>query len=424
MSSVGKTVETTPDADAQVSDAGFTAPADTRWSRAGLPDIRGKAVSSHLDMIRGVAAVAVLVYHVRYRFFYEYSDLDHPGLVAKAFFALTSFGHDAVMVFFVLSGFFISASVFRDCQRRRWSWRDYALNRGVRLYLVLLPGMLLTLGWDLVGLQSFPDSVVYTAEVRGWSHDFFRVPERLTATTFAGNLCFLQMTSLGILPYGSNAPLWSLAYEFWYYVLFPLCAVGLFRGGIGARIMCLLGALGAAWLMGPAILTYFPVWLLGTALCFIPRLHVGAVGRSLLTLVTFLVFATLLLGGHVGALRHAVGGQVTDYMTAIGFLGFAYALLHHDARPKAGWYSSFAKWIADFSYTLYVVHMPLLVFLRAWWIPDRPWSPSAYSLLAAAGLTALSIAYANVVARLTEANTAGARRLVGAAVNQVLDRSA
>ena len=34
-----------------------------------LSDIRGTAASMHLNLIRGLAAVMVLIYHVRYRFF-------------------------------------------------------------------------------------------------------------------------------------------------------------------------------------------------------------------------------------------------------------------------------------------------------------------------------------------------------------------
>src|SRR5689334_8152514 len=37
-------------------------------------NISGKRVSDDLDLVRGLAAVAVLVYHVRYRFFFDYAD--------------------------------------------------------------------------------------------------------------------------------------------------------------------------------------------------------------------------------------------------------------------------------------------------------------------------------------------------------------
>jgi peptidoglycan/LPS O-acetylase OafA/YrhL len=43
---------------------------------------------------------------------------------------------------FVLSGFLISSTVLRSQVSGNW-WRDYAVNRSVRLYVVLIPGLLL-----------------------------------------------------------------------------------------------------------------------------------------------------------------------------------------------------------------------------------------------------------------------------------------
>jgi peptidoglycan/LPS O-acetylase OafA/YrhL len=86
-----------------------------------------------LDLARGLAAAAVLIYHVRYRFYFDYADLRNPDWFCKFFYAVTSYGHDAVVIFFVLSGYFISASVIRDCAKDRWSWRRYAVSRLTRL---------------------------------------------------------------------------------------------------------------------------------------------------------------------------------------------------------------------------------------------------------------------------------------------------
>jgi peptidoglycan/LPS O-acetylase OafA/YrhL len=44
---------------------------------------------------------------------------------------------------FVLSGFLISSTVLRSQVSGDWSWRDYAINRSIRLYVVLIPGLLL-----------------------------------------------------------------------------------------------------------------------------------------------------------------------------------------------------------------------------------------------------------------------------------------
>jgi peptidoglycan/LPS O-acetylase OafA/YrhL len=118
------------------------------------------------DAMRGLAAVAVLVYHIRYRFFADWSEVPHSASTLF-FYTLTSFGHDAVMVFFVLSGALISRSVIRAGASGRWSWLEYAAARSSRLYVVLLPGLLLTLAWDMAGLTLFPGSTPGTRPERG-----------------------------------------------------------------------------------------------------------------------------------------------------------------------------------------------------------------------------------------------------------------
>ena len=46
-------------------------------------DIHGTRASQHLDLIRGAAALAVLIYHVRYRFFLDYSEVEGRGPLAS-----------------------------------------------------------------------------------------------------------------------------------------------------------------------------------------------------------------------------------------------------------------------------------------------------------------------------------------------------
>src|SRR2546428_6010601 len=112
------------------------------------------SVSAHLDVIRTVAAWAVMWGHLRTLFFVDFQHLARPGWLLSAIYFFTGFGHQAVMVFFVLSGFLISATVIKSHISGIWSWRGYALNRSPPLYVVLGPGRLL--GFVLgIGGRSF-----------------------------------------------------------------------------------------------------------------------------------------------------------------------------------------------------------------------------------------------------------------------------
>ncbi len=170
------------------------------------------------------------------------------------------------MVFFVLSGFLISSAVIRDHQNQRWTWAKYSTDRLTRLYVVLIPGLLLTLVWDLSGLHLFGTNPIYTGNGADWINDYFDVNSRLSSTALLGNASFLQ--TILVQPLGSNDPLWSLAFEFWYYVLFPCLYIASFQSSkLRTRAGFLLVAIATLLFVGEGILIYFPIWLFGTFLC-------------------------------------------------------------------------------------------------------------------------------------------------------------
>lgn len=86
-----------------------------------------------LDGLRGGAALLVLISHARHFEFEDYASQAAAGPLATLFYGATALGHQAVIVFFVLSGFLISGSVRRSVEARRWLWRDYLSRRLSRL---------------------------------------------------------------------------------------------------------------------------------------------------------------------------------------------------------------------------------------------------------------------------------------------------
>lgn len=60
-----------------------------------------------LDLIRGCSALLVCMGHLRNAILVDYAELIHPSIAIKAIYFITSFGHQAVMIFFVLSGYFV-----------------------------------------------------------------------------------------------------------------------------------------------------------------------------------------------------------------------------------------------------------------------------------------------------------------------------
>lgn len=367
----------------------------------------------HLDLIRGLAAVAVLVYHVRYRFFFDYSEVIDKDLPTAMFYAATAFGHDAVIVFFVLSGFFIGSSILSDLKCGSWSWRRYLVNRTVRLYVVLIPGLLLTLAWDGLGLSLYSKHPTYSGEAQSWVHDFYPVIERLTFRTMAANFAFLQ--TIVAPPFGSNGPLWSLAFEFWYYIIFPFIALACCQGTRRwrARFGFVVAAGLLLWFCGVTIAAYFPIWSMGVAIALLPRMawierHCGAP----LTIVAAICFLTMLAASHSSRIRELIGGSVlaADYLNAMCFSFLLWIVLHDRTVGGGTGYARWVRELASMSYTLYVVHYPVLVFARAWVGGNRPWEVSSATMVGVVILSSTCMAYAWSLARLFEARTDLIRR--------------
>lgn len=368
------------------------------------PDTRG---SAHLDLARGIAALAVFVGHARNLFLVDYPEVSPKKSATQVLYAATTFGHQAVIVFFVLSGFFITTSVAR--QSDRWSWTSYLIDRLCRLHIVLVPALLATAAWDWAGMHAGGNRAIYdgTADnaVVTWP-----VAQRLDAFHFGVNFCYSQ--TIFAPPFGSNGPLWSLAYEFWYYTLFPAILLT-FRGQSWAgRLAHAALAVLVAWLVGPAILLLFPAWLVGSAIRYAPPL--GLPGWAV-RLATWFAGAGIAAALLAIASRVVGRGLTADYLLA-GAFGLWVYLAAHDGRPAEAaraWraYARFAAWLAGFSYTLYLVHVPVLVFARSQLVAGSRWQPSSASLGCLAVLLLGVVVYAWLFSLLTERHTARMRRL-------------
>jgi peptidoglycan/LPS O-acetylase OafA/YrhL len=367
------------------------------------------AASGYLDIIRSLAAMAVMFGHCRGFYFVDYQQVA-PSMATvpiKTIYFLTGFGHQAVMVFFVLSGLFISSSVLRNLDRSTWSWRNYLIDRGVRLYLVLVPGLLLGGSLDLVGVHFVNHSRIYSVPLLAFGDG---IPaERLNISSFFGSLFFLQTRFTTVL--GSNGPLWSLFNEFWYYILFPgLVAVILSAKRRSVTVVLYVGlVIFAAWVLGGA-LSGFVVWLAGGSVALTSR-YLRFSGSRSWPASLYTLCAAVLLGICLIAARSNRGWLGSDLA-----VGLSFALLTHgivQLRVPLGMIGlRLAKTFAGFSYSLYVLHFPVLMLIRAKWLPTFRWQPDGLHLLEVAGIAAGVLLYAFAIAHVTEQKTSVVRSWV------------
>lgn len=355
-----------------------------------------------LDLMRGIAAFIVCLEHWRNLLYVDYWHINsHRALFALPY-VITSAGRQAVVIFFVLSGFLISGSIFRLTQRGQWNWRLYMTHRLVRLWIVLIPALILGAVLDLAGIRSHLAPALYAGQTG--THVLVDVADSLHFSTFVGNLFFLQ--GIMVKTFGSNGPLWSLAYEFWYYVFFP-SAFLVFRRGTPmiVRIVSAVAFLACAWFVGRDILLVFPLWLLGTVLALVPAPRVGVRLRVIVIIVYCPLFFIL-------AKTSLVSGVLSDYILGAATFALLWSLLAAKSAAPANRRVAISRIAARFSYTLYLVHVPFLVLLAAATEGESRWQPDVGHLLAGTAELLMVIGYAFAIATLTEFQTDHVRRWI------------
>ena len=306
------------------------------------------ALSAYLDCLRFVAAFAVLLGH-----------MDQDGLSMK-WMPLAEFSHDAVVIFFVLSGFII----YYSTTTRTHNWREYVVMRLSRIYSVALPAVLFSIFLALV-LSGQPD--FDPSRYSNYS------PVSLWHTV--SSLLFLNQSWLNEADLTLNIPYWSLCYEVWFYVLF-----GAWYFTKGRQRIALVAIV--ALVAGPSILLLMPIWLMGAWLAasrnyasrMSPAMAWLAFFGPLVLIVMFKIFKIDTLIQH--SLYQLIPGYwrlenaqrfVTDYLIGA-------ALCLHIASFSSlplvfqKWFERF-QWfwalLAGFSFTLYLFHRPMTQWLGA-----------------------------------------------------------
>lgn len=380
--------------------------------------IKGLKCSAHLDLLRALDALIVVLVHF-FDIFFKL-DFNNPEPFPQAIMFLVVQGISSVITFFVLSGFLISMSIFDALKADRFDWKNYLANRFSRLYVVLIPALILGAFFDLLGYTLAGRSSIYNGITLGTNCVPASIAEHLTVGNFFGQLLFLQ--GLQCQTFGSNGVLWSLSCEFWYYIIFPCFVLGIYtarKTSILKRVLLVTFGASLLYLIGPLMGFRFFLWLMGAILIFVPLcpfLKNSSWGRSAalaLAAVCFVLRLTL-----TPSLPQENDRLVLEFLLGLSCMLCMYFLLHDKAAlalEKGGnsasrLYEKSSEFLAGFSYSLYLVHTPFLIFLRALLIKQERWPFDMEHLFYGAVIFVAVIAYAWLVAQLTEKHTAKVRK--------------
>jgi peptidoglycan/LPS O-acetylase OafA/YrhL len=325
-----------------------------------------------------------------------------------------------VLLFFVLSGLLISYSLRNKLDNPEYRFRNYFVDRFSRIYSGLLPAMLLgtiitvviyvtnySYFMDLCSMQSTP-SVLNFAMTLGMLESFPVDFFNSLFSTFG-----LSFPLPDVTPFGFNGILWTLVILWWLYMVFGwivIGSVGLIRKQKSSKsykvIFFVVAALLSLLLAGmyqenSSLVT---VWFVGVLMMLVissKTVHTkisSNLATRLLGILFILSLATATYGIYAtfAWTDQYYGLSLGLLLSACVFLGVLFFNAGgFKSASKSAFNNHVVSWItagAGFSYTLFVTHYPIIIFLNGLNLPVNRYLMFLPTLLLT-NFTAFSIAH-------------------------------
>ena len=370
-----------------------------------------KESSVFLNLIRLVSCELVVICH----FLTRYQPIPWDAL-----FKLGSIiGGAAVLLFFILSGLLISYSLHNKLDNPEYRFRNYFVDRFSRIYSGLLPAMLLgtiivvviyvtnyAYFVDLCSMQSTPSPLNFVMTL-GMLESFPVAFFNSLLSVFGLSFPLPEVT-----PYGFNGILWTLVILWWIYMVFGwivIGSVGLIRKQKSSKsykvIFLVVAALLSLLLIGlyqqnSSLVT---VWFVGALMMLaISSKTVNTkissnLATRLLGILFILSLASALYGMYVAAWTgqyYGLGlGVLLSTFVFLGVLFFNSGGFKQASKLMLNKHVVSGITIgAAFSYTLFVTHYPIIIFLNGLNLPVNRFL-MFLPILLITNLTAFSIAH-------------------------------
>ena len=331
-------------------------------SNYSLPqDLKNLTFISFLDMSRWMAASIVFISHLRNPLFLGYGDVaaQDRNIFVQGWYFVTGWFPEGVIVFFVLSGLLVGGSGLAKVQSNTFSLKNYSIDRFSRLYVALVPALILCIILDKIGINFF-------SEIGYWDHTHPMIAQKITSEPFEEKLSFFTaMSNLMMLQYyfaptlGSNGPLWTISSEFWFYFVFGVFTLYSSKRNIVRNIALVISVL-TFYFLGIQFLILLGYWLLGLfAGIFSKRISLSPVYSAMIFLL-ILVLSRLFLSDEPSLFFVTL----KNYLVASSFALLIISIRGHNITFFEKTHA-FNKFFADFSYSLYLIHFPLMLFFLA-----------------------------------------------------------
>jgi len=315
-------------------------------------------ISDHyrrFDVVRGLAAIVVLLAHVIEIYVTRLTGHDRRFILLSEVLA-----RHAVLVFFLLSGYLITVSILLNVGRNgRFDEVHYLTSRITRIYPPLCGAILLTLGaWALIHALGLPGAAHY-----GLPTDKFIAADSFSVSARECIRALLMQDGLLI----TNSSLWSLYPEFHIYLLAML----------GAMASCARGALRYIWLgigvllfaiwsyLWISFVFYALIWALGAVVALAnsrtDQIRAATRLSAAAAVVSAIVLAVWVVVAHNYDAFVVNRAPIWHGFVVQGLCSVCYAHLLFSSRLLDRAMPEALAASGNFSYSLYVIHYPLLL---------------------------------------------------------------
>lgn len=311
-----------------------------------------------VDILRGLSAFGVVLFHSRVDLYAGWNEIRANPAAYSAFDRLgaylslpLSFLGSGVMLFFLLSGFCVHYPYANG--RKQFAGKEYAARRFLRIYLPYIAVIAFTLlaEWAAKSIASFEPSTTSTV-----------VRSALMIQNYGPNAG--QMTG--------NPSLWSLPVEIELYAVYPIFLWLLRKYSVKAAlsVTATVSALAGIAMLSSGtfphggFLPFWAMWCFGAAMA-----EWAATGRLPQWRSAYWLLAASSLLVAIGAQLKVTHPMAAQYAWAVFFsIVLLFGLTSASVRDwslgsKAGRLAAFGA----ITYSLYLVHFPVLRVLGALW---------------------------------------------------------
>ncbi len=320
-----------------------------------------------LDGLRGLAALYVMIGHSRWLLWEGYSEgyLKHTleynwiDKISMYFLSIFKFGHESVLLFFVLSGFVIHkgyVNKFLADSFQRVNIGHFYLKRIRRIYPPFLFALCLTALLDFIGRNM--GLSIYTGNTHNEGINITVGNQSLTFLTFIGNVFFLFKEYVPI--FGTNGPTWSLKLEWWFYMIYPFFLLfsrkNIYYSTLLIVVLFALVNYTSFWTepLSKAVFSSIISWWAGVLLA---EVYTKRIGLGLLNFAGINILGFFLLP-FLPFYR-----DLYDFRIALLLTSLISCILYFQSKNISFKLIENFKFFGDFSYTLYIIHFPILVFI-------------------------------------------------------------